>query len=133
MIADDQCEGCMPAVQYDELWEQCFDRISEFSNLLAVTACFDRHTGTGGDDIYQSTRYRVREMGRLLRVLNGSTRHPLKSLAIRHCGPEFWDDEADALWDEVLSNLRSLRLSVVHEEYQPEIGVNIRVCTLSSL
>ena len=119
-----------------EVWESCLDRLPELKNLHSIALIFDRH-GSGDefyisddDDLLQS-RYSRQSWRDKLFKLPGLE---LQELAIRH-NQDFYSREdthmtaslsellkQDALRDQILNKLQSLRLSLVHEQIRGESG-----------
>jgi hypothetical protein len=129
-----------------DTWWDCFNRLLELENLRSVALLFDRHGGSADDygyeeDLLQDRRTRAASLQSLLELAGLS----LQELAIRHNqdfppSPEkplqslqttgelsVRLNEEESLRNQLLGGLKSLRISLVHEQIRGESGTILKV------
>jgi hypothetical protein len=119
----------MPKPEMSDDWQTVYSRLPELPKLESVSLVFDRHGGGGDgngmddDKILHDYGVRNAELSGLLGLLEKR----IKDLSVRHLQLDSRtyqddDDSSEMSRASIIEGLQALRLNVVHEQPQGEIG-----------
>jgi hypothetical protein len=109
-------DGDFPRPEFDPIYHECINQLGELPNLRSITIHFDRHANgcrPSFGDVLQDSDFQQQWLKRIFCSVNKGSR--ATEIAVRHY--ENTPDLKEApLFLESISNVKSLRLSIKHEE-----------------
>lgn len=122
----------MPEPEFDPVYNECIERLGEFTNVRNITIHFDRHASgnhSSYGEIFQDSEFQPRWLSRILRSVDACNH--ATELAVRHYENTLEPNNEVPLLFESVAKLTSLRLSIKHEETNRlSVGPTYRVCLI---